>query len=50
MGVEAALAIEAARNARRWGRWAAARYCAKRSVPFKLAYLAFKLEGVLEHV
>ena len=41
----AAMAILAARNRRVWGRWATARYLAKRGVPLRLYQIAVALEG-----
>ena len=42
---QAVMAIRAARNRRRWGRWATARYLAKRGVPLRLYQIAIALEG-----
>jgi hypothetical protein len=39
-----ATAVHAARNARRWGTYAAARYAARRKVPVTLFLLALRLE------
>ena len=41
----AAMAIRAARNRRVWGRWATARYLAKRGVPVRLYQIAVILES-----
>ena len=41
----AAMAVRAARNRRVWGRWATARYLAKRGVPVRLYQIAVALEG-----
>ena len=38
-------AIRAARNRRVWGRWATARYLARRGVPLRLYQIAIALEG-----
>jgi hypothetical protein len=40
----AEVALHAARNFRRWGRYAAVRYCLKRGVPLQLLCLALLLE------
>ena len=45
MNEQAAVAIRAARNRGRWGRWATARYLAKRGVPLRLYQIAVALEG-----
>ena len=45
IGAQAAMAIRAARNRGRWGRWATARYLAKRGVPLRLYQIAVVLEG-----
>ena len=39
------MAIRAARNRGRWGRWATMRYLAKRGVPTRLYQIAVVLEG-----
>ena len=41
----AAMAIRAAKNRRTWGRWATARYLARRGVPLRLYQIAVALEG-----
>ena len=41
----AAMAVRAARNRRAWGRWATARYLARRGVPLRLYQIAIALEG-----
>ena len=41
----AAMAIRAAKNRRAWGRWATAKYLAKRGVPLRLYQIAVMLEG-----
>ena len=41
----AEMAVRAARNRRVWGRWATARYLAKRGVPTRLYQIAVALEG-----
>ena len=41
----AAMAVRAARNRRAWGRWATARYLARRGVPLRLYQIAVALEG-----
>ena len=43
-GSLAACAITAAMNRRAWGRWATARYLAKRGVPVRLYQIAVALE------
>ena len=45
ISTQAARAIRAARNRRVWGRWATARYLAKRGVPLRLYQIAVALEG-----
>lgn len=40
-----AMAIRAARNRRVWGRWATARYLAKRGVPLRLYQIAIACEA-----
>ena len=45
ISTHAAMAIRAARNRGRWGRWATARYLAKRGVPLRLYQIAVALEG-----
>lgn len=42
---QAAMAIRAAKNRGRWGRWATARYLAKRGVPLGLYQIAVILES-----
>ena len=41
----AAMAVRAAKNRRVWGRWATARYLARRGVPLRLYQIAVVLEG-----
>ena len=45
ISAHAAMAIRAARNRRAWGRWATARYLARRGVPLRLYQIAVALEG-----
>ena len=45
ISTQAAMAIRAARNRRVWGRWATARYLARRGVPMRLYQIAVALEG-----
>ena len=45
ISTQAAMAIRAARNRGRWGRWATAQYLAKRGVPLRLYQIAVALEG-----
>ena len=45
ISAQAAMAIRAARNRRTWGRWATAKYLAKRGVPLRLYQIAIALEG-----
>ena len=45
ISAHAAMAIRAARNRGRWGRWATARYLARRGVPLRLYQIAVALEG-----
>ena len=45
ISMQAAMAIRAARNRRAWGRWATARYLARRGVPLRLYQIAVALEG-----
>ena len=45
ISTQAAMAIRAAKNRRVWGRWATARYVAKRGVPMRLYQIAVALEG-----
>ena len=40
----AAIAIHAAKNAKRWGEYAAGVYAIKRGVPFRMIVVAFKFE------
>lgn len=41
----AAMAVRAAKNRGRWGRWATARYLARRGVPLRLYQIAVILES-----
>ena len=45
ISTQAAMAIRAARNRRVWGRWATARYLAKRGVPLRLYQIAIACEA-----
>ena len=45
ISTQAVWAIRAARHRRIWGRWATARYLAKRGVPMRLYQIAVALEG-----
>ena len=45
ISTHAVMAIRAARNRRVWGRWATARYLARRGVPLRLYQIAVALEG-----
>ena len=45
VSVQAAMAVRAARNRRVWGRWATARYLARRGVPLRLYQIAVILES-----
>ena len=45
ISTQAAMAIRAARSRRMWGRWATARYLARRGVPLRLYQIAVALEG-----
>lgn len=45
ISTQAAMAVRAARNRRVWGRWATARYLARRGVPVRLYQIAMALEG-----
>ena len=45
ISTQAAMAIRAAKNRRKWGRWATARYLARRGVPLRLYQIAVALEG-----
>ena len=40
-----AMAVRAARNRGRWGRWATRRYLRRRGVPVRLYQIAVALEG-----
>lgn len=43
-----AMAIRAAKNRGRWGRWATMRYLARRGVPLRLYQIAVALEHGVE--
>ena len=45
ISTQAVMAIRAAKNRRTWGRWATAKYLAKRGVPLRLYQIAVVLEG-----
>lgn len=45
MSNQASIAIRAAQNRTRWGRYAAKAYCLKRGVPLSLYRLACQLEA-----
>ena len=45
ISTQAAMAIRAAKNRRVWGRWATARYLAKRGVPVRLYQIAVACEA-----
>ena len=45
ISTQAVMAIRAARNRHAWGRWATARYLARRGVPLRLYQIAIALEG-----
>ena len=45
ISTQAVMAIRAAKNRRVWGRWATARYLARRGVPLRLYQIAVALEG-----
>ena len=45
ISTQAAMAVRAAENRARWGRWATMRFLAKRGVPMRLYQIAVVLRG-----
>lgn len=50
MSEQTATLMHAARNYRRWGRWATVRFCEKRGLPRRLLTLAVQLARIANHV